>query len=61
MVGTPRFASPLCQCICVSLCTFGGKFRNPPFTERAGKQLLIPWAEARLLVLLGSSSDGFSS
>lgn len=61
MMGTPRFTSPLCQCIYVSLCTFGGKFRNPPFTERAGKQLFTPWAEARLMVLVGSYSDGFSS
>lgn len=60
MMGT-RFPGPLCQCIYVSPCTLGGKFRNPPFTERASKQLSIAWAEARVMVLVGPYSDGFSS
>lgn len=47
--------------LCITLYTFGGKFRNPPFTERAGIQLSLSWAEARVIVLAGSYSDGFSS
>lgn len=47
--------------LCVTLYTLGGKFRNAPCAERAGNQLPISWAEARVMVLAGSSSDGFSS
>lgn len=48
-------------CLCITLYTLGGKFRNPPFAERAGNQLPISWLEARVMVLAGSYSDGFSS
>lgn len=54
--GTMCSSSPLCHCMDVSPCTFGGKFRNPPSPRPT-----MARAEARVRALVGSERDGFPS